>query len=110
MEEIENEGPPHALEWVGVDQQEIDQYNWSIRLQTNDGAIVCHYHPVEPERARGAVIWVGGAGGGLGGPARDLYPAACQRLQPKNIAGLRLHYRYPNDLEECVLDVLLGVH
>jgi pimeloyl-ACP methyl ester carboxylesterase len=30
-------------------------------------------------------------------------------LQERNIAGLRLHYRYPNQLEECVLDTLLGV-
>jgi dienelactone hydrolase len=55
------------------------------------------------------VVWVGGAGGGLDGPARGLYPEACRRLQGAGVAGLRLHYRLPNHLEACVLDTLLGV-
>jgi dienelactone hydrolase len=55
------------------------------------------------------VVWVGGSGGGLDGPARGLYPAACRRLQEQGVAGLRLHYRLPNHLHDCVLDTLLGV-
>ena len=68
------------------------------------------YHPASggPSPYVGAV-WVGGAGGGLDGPARGLYPDACRRLQPLGVAGLRLHYRRPNFLQECVLDTLLGV-
>src|SRR5690348_12926434 len=73
-------------------------------LETNRGAIVTRYHPVEGARA--GVVWVGGAGGGLDGPARGIYVEACRRLQGGGIAGLRLHYRRPNHLEECVLDTL----
>lgn len=57
----------------------------------------------------GGAVWVGGTGGGLDGPARGLYPAACRRLQHHGVAGLRLHYRFPGNLKECVLDTLLGV-
>lgn len=32
-----------------------------------------------------------------------------ERLQKRGLAGLRLHYRLPNDLSECVLDTLTGV-
>jgi dienelactone hydrolase len=52
---------------------------------------------------------VGGAGGGLDGPARGLYPAASEQLQKRGIASLRLHYRKPNELGDCVLDTLAGV-
>src|SRR5881394_2285606 len=80
---------------------------WAVTLRTDHGDIECRYHPA-PGATRGAV-WVGGAGGGLEGPARGLYPEACRRLQREGVAGLRLHYRRPNDLEQCVLDTLLGV-
>ncbi|MDB6122260.1 MAG: phospholipase [Pedosphaera sp.] len=82
----------------------------SLTLQTNRGDVTCCYHPaLGHTNILGGTIWVGGAGGGLDGPARGLYPEACRRLQKKGVAGLRLHYRFPNDLAECVLDTLLGV-
>jgi pimeloyl-ACP methyl ester carboxylesterase len=79
----------------------------AVTLRTNRGDVETRYHPA-PGATKGAV-WVGGAGGGLEGPARGLYPEACRRLQREGVAGLRLHYRRPNHLEECVLDTLLGV-
>ncbi|HYN87746.1 MAG TPA: alpha/beta hydrolase, partial [Ardenticatenaceae bacterium] len=54
-------------------------------------------------------IWVGGAGGGLDGPAWGLYPRLAAQLVPDGIASLRLHYRYPNHLTDCVLDTLIGM-
>jgi uncharacterized protein len=78
-----------------------------LTLDTDRGEIRALYHPASGATA--GVVWVGGAGGGLDGPARGLYPAACERLQRAGLAGLRLHYRRPNNLEECVLDTLLGV-
>lgn len=78
-----------------------------VILATSDGDIVCRYHAA-PGAAK-AVVWVGGAGGGLDGPARGLYPTLARDLAAHHgIASLRLHYRRPNDLEECVLDTLLG--
>lgn len=82
----------------------------AMRLQTDRGDIISRFHPVDPAKTKGlGVVWVGGAGGGLDGPARGLYPAASERLQEVGIASLRLHYRRPNDLENCILDTLAGV-
>jgi fermentation-respiration switch protein FrsA (DUF1100 family) len=79
-----------------------------ILLHTNNGTITTRYHPVATD-AGPAVIWVGGAGGGLDGPAGGMYPRLAQALISSNIASLRLHYRFPNHLYDCVLDTLIGV-
>jgi fermentation-respiration switch protein FrsA (DUF1100 family) len=56
------------------------------------------------------VVWVGGAGGGLDGPAAGLYGTLARDLAANyGVAGLRLHYRFPNHLDDCVLDTLMGV-
>jgi alpha-beta hydrolase superfamily lysophospholipase len=96
--------------WIGTDKEILEEGTWAVTLRTDRGDITARYHPVsDGHDVRGGAVWVGGAGGGLDGPARGLYPEACRRLQPQRVAGLRLHYRHPNYLEECVLDTLLGV-
>lgn len=82
-----------------------------LTWETEAGSIVARWHPARPEApsAARAVVWVGGASGGLDGPAQGLYPAAAARLQAQGIASLRIHYRRPNDLSACVLDTLLAV-
>jgi hypothetical protein len=77
-----------------------------LTLNTNEGGITARLHPA-PAGAP-AVVWVGGAGGGLDGPAWGMYPRLAGQLAAHGIASLRLHYRQPNYLEECVLDTLLG--
>ena len=56
-----------------------------------------------------AVIWVCGARGGFGGPAGGMYARLAESLQEKGITSLRLNYRQPNVLPECVLDLLAGI-
>lgn len=80
----------------------------ALRLHTTDGGTIeCRFHQARPGDA--AVIWVGGAGGGLDGPAGGMYPRLAGKLVPEGVASLRLHYRRPNDLDACVLDTLLGI-
>ena len=102
-----------SLRWTGVARQSEANGVLALRLQTDRGEIETRYHPPRDDAAAESkklgVVWVGGAGGGLDGPARGLYPAACEQLQARGIAGLRLHYRRPNDLVECILDTLGGV-
>jgi fermentation-respiration switch protein FrsA (DUF1100 family) len=78
-----------------------------VRLVTGQGAIECRYHEAPPGDA--AVLWVFGAGGGLGGPAGGLYVRLAERLTDHAVASLRLDYRHPGDLNTCVLDVLTGI-
>lgn len=51
---------------------------------------------------------VGGAGGGIHGPAAS-YEELANRLQGDGVSALRLDYREPNYLQECVYDVLAGI-
>lgn len=82
-----------------------------LTLATDQGDIATYYHPLlaggQPGPA--AVIWVGGAGGGYDGPAGGLYRDLAVTLLRYGISSLRLHYRHPNDLEACVIDVLVAL-
>ena len=98
--------PNLSLELHSIEQGPTRDGVEHLNLKTDTGDIVCRLHPAEGDAA---VIWVGGAGGGLDGPGGGLYPRLAGQLLPHGIASLRLHYRRPNDLLACVLDVLLGV-
>jgi len=80
--------------------------SFQVRLETSRGVIEGILHPVEG--GTGAVICVGGAMGGLNGPAEELYADLPNLLESAAVTVLRLDYRHPNDFEECVLDVLAG--
>lgn len=77
---------------------------WEIA--TPRGAVRGVYHPVEG--ATSAVVMVGGAGGGVAGPSQA-YPALAARLQAAGIAALRLDYRVPATMSECVYDLDAGL-
>ncbi|UOG73774.1 alpha/beta hydrolase [Hymenobacter tibetensis] len=79
----------------------------ALAMQTNAGLITARLHPAGAGAA--AVVWVGGSGGGLDGPAWGMYLRLAGQLAAQGIASLRLHYRKPNYLEDCVVDTLLGV-
>lgn len=78
----------------------------SVVLETTRGPITGILHPVEGGTT--AVICVGGAMGGLDGPADSLYARLPLLLEAAKVTVLRLEYRKPNDFEECVLDALAG--
>ncbi len=77
-----------------------------VLLETTRGEIDGLLHPVEG--GTGAVVCVGGAMGGLDGPADGLYGRLADALEPDGVTVLRLNYRQPNEFEECVADVLAG--
>jgi pimeloyl-ACP methyl ester carboxylesterase len=83
-----------------------------VLQQTSRGSVEMRYYPAAGDGAgagRGAVF-VGGAGGGFDTPVKGwLYPRLCEGLRDEGIAGLRDRYHHPNDLAECVLDVLAGI-
>jgi pimeloyl-ACP methyl ester carboxylesterase len=77
-----------------------------LQLVTSEGALPCRYHPAEGEHA---ILWVFGAGGGLGGPAGGLYTRLGRQFRESGTASLELDYRRPGDLEDCLLDALIGL-
>lgn len=88
-----------------IELQGADGTATELRLFTDRGPIVCRPHPCAGEDA---ILWVFGAGGGLGGPADGLYTRLGNQLTFEGIASLELAYRLPGDLAECVLDVQAG--
>ncbi|HML97408.1 MAG TPA: alpha/beta hydrolase [Tepidiformaceae bacterium] len=77
-----------------------------LRMETTRGEIEAILHPVEG--GTGAIVCVGGAMGGVDGPADSLYARLPRLLAPSAVTVLRVEYRHPNNFEECVLDVLAG--
>lgn len=83
-----------------------------VVLRTARGDITTCLHPPAVSELHDpalGVIFVAGAGGGLEGPADALYPDLCEELRSHGVAALRVDYRFPNNLPECVLDALLSV-
>jgi fermentation-respiration switch protein FrsA (DUF1100 family) len=78
-----------------------------LLLHTEAGDILCRHHPAAA--GDGAVLWLFGAGGGLGGPAGGAYARLGGRLAPRGIASLELAYRRPARLGDCVVDALFGL-
>lgn len=76
-------------------------------ITTNRGEISCRYYKSFGTKL--GAIWVGGVGGDFDTPAKDLYPELSRKLKEDNISSLRIQYRYPTKLDECVYDVIAGI-
>lgn len=99
--------PRLALRGVerGVDEDGAERPT----LRTDGGPIAGRFHVARSPAGDAAVLWVFGAGGGLGGPAGGLYPRLGRQLAGEGIPSLELAYRHPGALADCVADVLLGI-
>ena len=95
-----------AISLVGVERS-ANAVREHVGLITDRGTITCRFHRADEGAA--AVLWVFGAGGGLGGPAGGVYTRLGARLREQGVASLELAYRHPANLPECVLDVLVGL-
>ncbi|MCC4770099.1 alpha/beta hydrolase [Methanosarcina sp. DH2] len=78
-----------------------------VTIETSRGRVECRYYTAEDTNK--AVIMVGGIGGGFDTPADDLYPRLCMDLLESGISSLRVSFRYPTDLAEATMDVLVGI-
>ena len=76
-------------------------------IQTRRGDIPIIVHRA-PDSQLG-VVWVCGARGGFGGPGPGTYMRLAEQFTGQGITSLRLDYRDPNNLPECVLDLMAGV-
>jgi len=78
-----------------------------VTLCTDRGDLPAIVH--EAASPRHGVIWVCGARGGFRGPGSGVYAELAEQLRDQGVTSLRLDYRHPNHLPECVLDTLAGV-
>lgn len=87
---------------------EENQLGRGLLLITNRGSIrtIIHHDTTSPTH-RG-VVWVGGARGGFDGPAGSMFKLLGDSLSP-GITSLRVDYRQPNVLAECVMDTLAAL-
>jgi dienelactone hydrolase len=77
-----------------------------LEITTSHGKVIGACHPVEG--ATNAVVMVSGALGGVAGPS-GAYPALAGQFQAAKIAALRLDYRKPENMNECVYDLDAGL-
>lgn len=89
-----------------IEEKERADGTVDITFKTNDGDLKGIYHPVE--NAHAAVVMVGGTGGGVTGPA-SVYPDLAKQLSSEGIASMRLDYRYPAELDDSVIDVIVAL-
>lgn len=93
------------LQIRAVRAQESDQAGWyEIMLDTTRGEITLLM--AVHEGSEGVAIFLGGASGGHRGPAGDLYVRLGEELARGGISAVRVVYRQPGELEECVADAM----
>jgi len=98
------EGPYERLGVLARQQVEVAEGFRHVELFTMQGLLTVLWHgPVESDRA---VVLLGGAMGGLLGPAHGLYHDLGVALAAQGIATYRVSYRAPNDFGRCVHDAL----
>ena len=79
-----------------------------MTLRTTRGDVRAIVHHAQDRRTAKGIIWVWGARGGFAGPADGLYRDLAEELRGE-ITSVRIDYRQPNVIPECVMDTLAGV-
>jgi alpha-beta hydrolase superfamily lysophospholipase len=91
-----------SIQGVALAPEAENEYR--LVLRTSRGDIPGQFTVCEGES--GAAVMVGGASGGLDGPADRIYARLAEALRVRRVSTLRIDYRHPNQFDECVLDVL----
>ena len=87
-----------------------DQPGNGVLLHTTRGDIhtIVHSNPDPEYRTTKAIVYVWGARGGFDGPAEGIYARLAEDLKYE-MTSIRIDYRLPNVLAECVLDTMAGL-
>ncbi|HEY2106671.1 MAG TPA: alpha/beta hydrolase [Candidatus Binataceae bacterium] len=94
------------LSITGVEQQGEIAGARRVLLATTRGKIRLILHAAE--KAQRSVICLGGASGGMDGPAM-LYARLGLEARSLGLTVMRLGYRLPGEMVECVLDTMAGM-
>lgn len=111
MSQPEDPAPGSSpLEELGVLASQVAHVDASLdhlELYTQRGLLTLLWHG--PAEADGVVVCVGGAMGGLLGPAEAMYHHLGRAMADRGIGLIRVGYRKPNDLDRCVHDALAAL-
>ena len=103
MADPESKRPFDNLGALAVENVEVKKGLRHFEIYTMHGLLSVLWHG-DP-KAKEVVMMMGGAMGGLLGPARGLYHHLGEDLAAKGIGTMRVGYRTPNALDACVFDV-----
>lgn len=110
---VRRPGDPPAGEGVVIDRV-LDRpahdggAGEGLLFRTNLGSIKAILH--RAENSTQAVVWVCGARGGFGGPGPGTYARLAEEFTSQGITALRMDYREPNAITNCVMDLMGGVN
>ncbi|MDZ7732636.1 MAG: alpha/beta hydrolase [Acidimicrobiia bacterium] len=93
-----------ALEIIAIQESAVTDDLDHVEIYTLGGLVTLLWHG--RGRSERTVVLVGGAMGGLLGPADGLFADLGQELLAHDISTVRVSYRRPNDLDACVHDVV----
>ena len=94
--------PLELLDVMGIVEAESAPGLRHLEVYCPDGLLTLLWHG--PRDAADVVVTLGGAIGGLLGPARALYLRLGENLADEGIGVIRVHYRRPGIIERCLLD------
>ena len=94
--------PLELLDVMGIVEAEASAGFRHLEVYCPDGLLTVLWHG--PRDATDVVVTLGGAIGGLLGPARALYLRLGENLADEGVAVMRVHYRRPGIIERCLLD------
>lgn len=103
---------PTPIEALGVLASQDVMLTPSLRhveMYTSRGLLTLLWHEPQIEPRSAALVLVGGAMGGLLGPAEGLYQRLGDEWAARGVAVLRVSYRRPNDLDACCIDTAAAV-
>lgn len=95
--------PLDLLEAMAAQEWQVTPTLRHVEIYTMHGLLTLLWHG-DPA-AENVVLMVGGAMGGLLGPADGLYPDLGERFAAAGIGTIRIGYRKPNHLPRCVHDM-----
>jgi pimeloyl-ACP methyl ester carboxylesterase len=95
--------PFDLIHHLAVQEVRVSETFSHVEVFTPKGLLTLLWHG--DRDATDVVVMAGGAMGGLLGPSDGAYHDLGVAFAERGIGAIRVGYRRPNDLEECILDV-----
>lgn len=85
-------------------QPGTDEGELALEIETSRGVVHAYLHVAEG--STGCAVFIGGAAGGVEGPANGVYARLALDLAAAGVTSMRVEYREAGEFAECVVDAL----